>query len=163
MHAKNVLGKHDPRRTSIEIHGHQLRVNGRPIPIRGPDNPQPRLLFKGYYYENEAELQLAKLLYANHIRALHHPRFTLHMPDGTVSVWSPDFIFLHPQLFEVSDPKRQLLIHGMELKNTSADPGVLERRALLVEQHNVHIQLIFRNDLERFVATGSVGLQRFVE
>lgn len=163
MQTVNALGKNDPRRTKIEIRDHQLHVNGRPIPIRGPDNPVPRLLYKGFYYENEAELQLAKLLHTQNIRPFHHARFTLRMPDGATSVWSPDFLFARPYLFDVTDPQRQLLIHGMELKNTNVEPGVLERRALLIEQHNVHIQIIFRRDLERFITAGTVGLHPFVE
>lgn len=163
MQTVNALGRYDPRRTKIEIRDHQLHVNGRPVPIRGPDNPVPQLLYKGFYYENAAELQLAKLLFAQNIRPFHHPRFTLCMPDDTISVWSPDFLFLHPFLFDVTDPPRQLLIHGMELKNTIVDPGVLERRALLIEQHNVHVAIILREDLDRFMAAGSVGLHPFVE
>lgn len=151
----------DPRATKLEIFNHQLHVNGRPVPIRAPDNPQPRMLHKGFYYETEDELVIARLLSKQNIHVFHHARFSLTMRDGTQSVWSPDFMFPRANFLDVGNPNRQLLIHGLEVKPSKATPGIIERQTLLVDQHNVHIHIIYPADVRQYVEAGSMPLHFF--
>lgn len=151
----------DPRATKLEILNHQLHVNGRPVPIRAPDNPKPKMLHKGFYYETADELTMARMLSKQNIRVFHHARFPLIMRDGTESVWSPDAVFPRAYLLDVRNPARQLLIHGLEMKQCKATPDIIERQTLLVEQHNVHIHIIYPADVRRYVADCNIPLHMF--
>jgi hypothetical protein len=159
MLVSSQYSRFDPRATNIGIIHNRLHVNGRPLPIRPPDRIIPQMLHKGFYYETPHELAFAKILTGQCINKFHHPRFSLIMPDGSKSVWSPDFVFTRTFLLDVADPKRQIPIHGIELKCSLPGPGILLRQQLLIEQYNVHIHILSEPQVGALLVAGEIPLQ----
>lgn len=121
--------------------------------------------YKGYYYANEYEVLLARLLVRMRIPFTPDVKMCVRYDDGRTGYFVPDFIFdKHAYIWTTPQGKTRL-IHGIEAKGlTSAGdfPEKAKRRIrLLEEQRGIRIWLMCNKMIKRWYGRGYLPIIEF--
>lgn len=122
-----------------------------------------RLWYRGYYYVNISEHQLAQLLFRERIAFTPDIKFTLKTDAGRTRVYIADFVF-NTDAFVWKVGKRAELIHGIEAKaksGTDFSERAKENQRLLYEQYGINIRLLSNDEIARWHRRRTLPLRLF--
>lgn len=122
-------------------------------------------LYRGYYYANEYEVLLARLLVRMRIPFTPDVKMYIRYDDGMTGYFVPDFIFNKRAYIWTTPQGKTRLIHGLEAKGLTSQGDFAEkartRIRLLEEQRRICIRLISNAAIQRYHKRGHLPLTEF--
>lgn len=122
-----------------------------------------RLWYRGYYYVNISEHQLAQILFRERIPFTPDIKFTLRTNNGKTRIYIADFVF-DTDAYIWKENGHAELIHGIEAKARSGkdfSARAKENQRLLLEQYGINIKLVSNRKIDRYHRRRSLPLRPF--